>query len=170
MRNGTRYQLGAVMLALLCSLPVLADSPEKDGDVAILYLGKLPITGQQKIVDTLLAIKAALREPYSDAPENADKVVCRINKVLGEAREYLDCATNADYSRRRAAAQSAMLTRKLGTVEAYDNEGTQMDFDALVASQPDHRLHVPVNAAALQALLASLPDDAKVVNGEASTQ
>jgi hypothetical protein len=45
-----------------------------------------------------------------------------------------------------------------------------MDFDALVASQPDHRLHVPVYGGALQALLASLPDDAKVVDGEASTQ
>jgi hypothetical protein len=63
-----------------------------------------------------------------------------------------------------------MLTRKLGTVEAYDDEATQMDFDALVASQPDHRLHVPVYGGALQALLASLPDDAKVVDREASTQ
>lgn len=172
MRNGTRYPLGVAMLALLCSLPVLADepAPAKDGDVAILYLGKLAITGQQKIVDTLLAIKKALKEPLSDDPTKADAVVCRINRATGEMREYLDCATNRDLSQRHEYTQQQMLARRNGLPLNEYGEMSQQDFDGLIAAQPNHRLHVPINGGALQALLADLPDDAKVVDGDASTQ
>ena len=90
---------GTAMLMSLSCLPALADDTTSQSDVMTLYLGKLPITGQQKIVDTLLAIKVALREPLSDSADKAAKVVCRINKVTGEMHEYLDCATNRDLSK-----------------------------------------------------------------------
>src|SRR5579872_5644832 len=92
--------VGTAMALSLSCLPAMADDTAPQGDVPVLYLGKLPITGQQQIVDTLLAIKAALKEPVSDAADKADKVVCRINKGTGDMREYLDCATNRDLSSR----------------------------------------------------------------------
>jgi hypothetical protein len=149
----------AATLALFCSLPAQAD----DSNQPVLYLGQLPITGQQQIVDTLLAIKAALKEPLSAKPADADKVVCRINKGTGTAHEFLDCATNRIYSAEHEQLQNAMLARSNGLPPGEYGEATQQDFDGLVAEQPHHRLHVPINGAALRSLLDSLPDDAKVV-------
>ena len=56
----TQTKLKALLAAgamLLCvaGLPAQADDTAPQGDVPTLYLGKLPIVGQQKIVDTLLA-------------------------------------------------------------------------------------------------------------------
>ena len=158
---------GTAMLMLLASLPAQADDAMPQGDVPILYLGKLPITGQQKIVDTLLAIKFALREPRSDYPAKANAVVCRISKGTGTMQEFLDCATNKDLSARHEYSQEQMLVRSNGLPSNEYGEALQQDFDGLVAAQPNHRLHVPINGGNLQALLARLPDDAKVVdNGE----
>ena len=154
----------AILMLPLASLPAQADEAD---DVAVLYLGKLPITGKQQIVDTLLAIKKALKEPLSDDPAKASAVVCRINKGTGDMREYLDCATNKDLSIRHEYTQEQMLARRNGLPNNEYGETLQQDFDGLIAAQPNHRLHVPINGGALQALLADLPDDAKVVdNGE----
>ena len=153
----------AAMLSLSC-LPALADDTASQGDVPILYLGKLPITGQQHIIDTLLAIKAALKEPLSDSADKADKVVCRIDKGTGDMREYLDCATNRDLTARHEYNQEQMLARRNGLPNGDYNEADQQDFDGLIAAQPNHRLHVPINGAALLSILNSLPDDAKVVD------
>lgn len=147
----------ATLLALACQLPAHADEPNKDE--ATLYLGNITIVGQQKIVNALRAIKLALHTPYSDDPAHADDVVCRINKGLGEQHEYLDCATNKNYSRRRGATQVAVL---VGTYGIPDH-GVQQMFAAMIATQPNHALHVPVQGGALQALLAQVPDDARVV-------
>lgn len=158
---------GTAMLLSLSAVPAMADDSAPQGDVPILYLGKLPITGQQHIVDTLLAIKAALKEPLSGAADKADKVVCRINKGTGDMREYLDCATNRDLSARHEYTQEQMLARRNGLAPGEYEEATQQDFDGLIAAQPNHQLHVPINGAALLAVLDSLPDDAKVIdNGE----
>jgi len=154
----------AAMLLLLCGVTAKADDTAPQGDVPILYLGKLPITGQQQIVDTLVAIKAALKEPISDAADKQDKVVCRINKGTGSMREYLDCATNRDLSARHEYTQEQMLARRDGLPPGEYGEATQQDFDGLIAAQPNHRLHVPINGAVLQSILDSLPDDAKVVD------
>ena len=160
---------GAMLLSLV-ALPVLADDSAPQGDLPTLYLGKLPITGQQKIVDTLLAIKAALKEPLSGSADKAEKVVCRINKDTASRREYLDCATNKDLSRLHEYSQQEMLSRSNGLPFSDYPEPLQQDFDGLVASQPNHRLHVVINGAALQSVLDSLPDDAKVVDSGASQQ
>lgn len=155
---------GTAMLLLLSGLPAQADDTASQGDVPTLYLGKLAITGQQQIVDTLLAIKAALKEPVSDAADKANTVVCRINKGTGDMREYLDCATNRDLATRHEFTQEQMLARRNGLAPGEYDEATQQDFDGLIAAQPNHRLHVPINGAALQAILDRLPDDAKVVD------
>jgi hypothetical protein len=165
----TQTKIKAVLAAgamLLCvgGLPAQADDSAAQGDVPTLYLGKLPITGQQKIVDTLLAIKAALKEPLSDSADKADKVVCRINHETGTMREYLDCATNRDLTVRHERVQEGMLVRRNGVPPGEYGEASQQDFDGLIAAQPNHRLHVPINGGALQALLDRLPDDAKVVD------
>jgi hypothetical protein len=165
----TQTKLKAVLVAgatLLClsGLPVQADDTTAQPDVMTLYLGKLPITGQQKIVDTLIAIKLALHEPMSNDPAKAGTVICRINKDTGSRREYLDCATNHDLAKRHEYSQEQMLARSTGLPSSDYGEALQQDFDGLVAQQPNHRLHVPINGGALQALINSLPDDAKVVD------
>src|SRR5882724_3238226 len=120
MKTMTRYQIAlasGAMLALLFSLSAQADDPAAnaiDNAPMVLHLGKLDITGQQKIIDTLLAIKVALHEPVSDDPAVAAKVVCRINKETGTALEYLDCATNRDLSLRHEYSQEQMLARRNG--------------------------------------------------------
>lgn len=153
----SRLQAAAALLALACLLPARADEPRKDD--ATLYLGNITIVGQQKIVNALRAIKLALRTPYSNDPAHADDVVCRINKGLGEQHEYLDCATNKNYSKRRDATQMSVLVGTLGIPDG----GVSQLFAAMIATQPEHRLHVPVQGGALQALLAQVPDDARVV-------
>jgi len=165
----TKTKLKAALMAGALLLPLAgiqaqADDTAPQGDVPILYLGKLPITGQQKIVDTLLAIKAALKEPLSDAADKADKVVCRINSDTATRHEFLDCATNRDLSARHEYNQEQMLARRNGLPPGEYGDASQQDFDGLIASQPNHRLHVPINGAALQSILNSLPDDAKVVD------
>ena len=159
--------VGTAMALSLSCLPAMADDTAPQGDVPTLYLGKLAITGQQQIVDTLLAIKAALKEPMSDSADKASKVVCRINTDTGTRHEYLDCATNRDLSARHEYSQERMLARRTGLPSGEYGEADQQDFDGLIAAQPNHRLHVPINGAALRAILDSLPDDAKVVdNGQ----
>jgi hypothetical protein len=154
---------GAMLLAT-AGLPAQADDTAAASDEPTMYLGKMPITGKQKIVDTLLAIKKALKEPISNDPAKAGAVVCRINVDTGSRREYLDCATNRDLAIRHEFTQEQMLARRNGLAPGEYGEATQLDFDGLIAEQPNHRLHVPIFGAALQSLLDSLPDDAKVVD------
>lgn len=158
--------VAVALLALGAAFTAQADEPAADaakGDVAVLYLGKLPITGKQQIIDTLVALKAALKEPFSTDPAKADTVVCRISRGTGTMQEYLDCATNRFLTARHEFSEEQMLSRQNGVPSGYAGEATQQNFDALIAAQPHHRLHVPINGGALQALLADLPDDAKVV-------
>jgi hypothetical protein len=154
----------AAMLMSLFSLPAQADdSNTASSEQPVLHLGQLSITDQQQIVDTLLAIKKALHEPLSGDPADANKVVCRINRGTDTAHEYLDCATNKVYTVHHDSLQSAMMVASTGLPIYQYDDPTQQEFDGLIAKQPEHRLHVPVNGGALLALLNSLPDDAKVV-------
>src|SRR5262249_15894333 len=96
--------------------------------------------------------------------DKANTVVCRINKGTGDMREYLDCATNRDLASRHEFSEEQMLSRRNGLPLNTTAYTFQQEFDGLIAAHPNHRLHVPINGAALQSILDSLPDDAKVVD------
>jgi len=141
--------IATTLLACLLSLAscvACAADPEP-----VLQLGSVQVQGDRQIIEALHAIKRALKTPFSDSAEHADDVVCRIDKQLGEAREYLNCATNRDYTRRRDDTQLEIL-KHLGDPSGAD------PLQMFVAKQPEHRLRVPVNGAALQTLLTRIPD------------
>jgi hypothetical protein len=142
-------------LALTALIPMTSQAADADTaaaeDSTTLQLGTVSVVGNQKIVETLRAIKTALKTPFSDDPAHAHDVVCRIEKGLGEQHEYLDCATNRDYSRRRDATQTAIAIGTLGA------GGTDL-LRSFLAAQPMHKLRVPVQGGALQAVLQQIPD------------
>src|SRR5690348_851375 len=141
-------------LLALCTAPTLlyaADAPGDKGQPT-LQLGTVQVQGEAKIMAALRAIKSALKTPFSDDPAHADDPVCRIVKQLGEAREYLDCATNRDYAQRRDATQIAVFSGTLGVPGGADL------LRSFLAKAPQHHIRTQVNGAGLQALLARIPD------------
>lgn len=155
-----RSLMNCALFGLASTLAVAAwghlTDPAASGQPTI-YLGKIPVTGQANIVKTLQAIKIALKAPFSNAPADADKVVCRINKVLGEASEYLDCASNRDFIRRREATQIAILAASSQADQCGGPCSLAIQIHNLVSMQPQHRLHVPVNGGNFQKLLDGIP-------------
>lgn len=156
----------AALLLAPCAPQAGEPAPAKIVDEPTLQLGKITVSGQYQIVRTLRVIKVALRTPFSNDPAHANDVVCRINKGLGEQHEYLDCAANRDYTRRRDAVQTAGI---VGTTGLPGGGDIQM-FNALITAQPNHQLHVPVQGGALQALLARIPDDATLAAPAGATE
>jgi hypothetical protein len=137
--------------ALACLLATAASAAYAADPEPTLQLGTVQVQGNEQIIQTLHAIKLALHTPFSDSAEHADDVVCRVNKELGDPREYLDCSTNRDYTRRRDATQ----------VEILKSLGNPLGANLLamfIAIEPDHRVHTAVNGAALHALLDHIPD------------
>ena len=148
-----------------------ADPQQANPAASVLYLGHVAVDGQRAILMTLQAIKVALKNPYSDKPEDADKIVCRINRQLGETREYLDCATNRNYSRRKEVTQIQILSTdsqhqadpfangNMGKaqVKGIEDANATQALNDLMAYEPGSRLHVPVNGPGLRKLLESLP-------------
>lgn len=135
--------------------------------VPVMYLGRIQVEGEKNIFLTLQSIKVALLRPYSTSPQDADLVVCRIEKSMTEAVDYLDCDTNRNYAARRDASQLAFMTAQgraggsgsnqiaeLRNQVAVDEE---MMLANLVVGQPGHKLHVPVNGGAFRKLLDRLP-------------
>lgn len=162
-------------LAALVIIPWLATDAAwghfADGQspATTMHLGTVDVNGQQDIVRTLQAIKVALKRPFSTRAADANLVVCRINKALGEEKEYLECATNREYSQRRAASQlQRMVTDPQSRTDPYAGDsgavnpamveaGIENALQNVVALQPEHHLNVPINASQLQVLLAQLP-------------
>lgn len=167
----------ALLLGSTAASGHYADPQVNTGEDTVLYLGHIAVEGQRGILITLQAIKVAMKRPYSDQPEDADKIVCRINRQLGEAREYLDCATNRTYTNRREATQVQIIsTDSQHQADPYatskaDSEGkinpvavreikaanTTQALNDLMQYEPDSRLHVPVNGPGLRKLLETLP-------------
>jgi len=142
---------------LLCCASAQADEPPAARDQqAVLYLGKIQVSGYEKVVATLRAIKLALKTPFSTDAAHADQVVCRINKRLGETREYLDCASNRNYTARRDVSQLAAMGAQNDS--NIFGAGMIIALNELISAQPNHQLHVPVNGAALQNLVEQIPD------------
>ena len=132
-----------------------------------MYLGRVQVTGEKNIFLTLQSIKVALLRPYSSSPQDADLVVCRIEKSMTEAVDYLDCDTNRNYAAKRDASQLAFLTAQGRAGASGSNQIAEMrnqvavDEEMMLANmvvgQPGHKLHVPVNGGAFRKLLDRLP-------------
>lgn len=149
-----------LLLALALSAASTALHAAPADDQPTMQLGTVHVQGTKQIIAVLRALKAALKAPFSTDPARANDPVCRIVKRLGDAREYLDCATNRDFIRRRYLSQLSVETGTLGVPH-----GTDL-LRSFLAQQPDHHLYTPVNGGALQALLARLPDDATLAAPE----
>lgn len=155
-------------LALLLVLPSVTafadDQKDPDGQTPVMYLGKVPITGNKNIFLTLQSIKVALQRPFSTRPEDVNLVVCRIDHVTGDRLEYLDCDFNGDYTRQRDQSQlRAMDAQSRGdqaTIAMGDAVGAvagELMFQNLISVQPNHRLHIPINGGNLMKLLETIP-------------
>ena len=133
----------------------------------VMYLGRVQVTGAKNIFLTLQSIKVALLRPYSSSPQDADLVVCRINKSMSAALEYLDCDTNRHYTQLRDSSQLAFMIAQGRAGGGGSNQIAEMwnqtlateevMLTNLVVGQPDHRLHMPVNGGAFRKLLERLP-------------
>lgn len=162
-------------LAALLIIPWLATDAawghfaDDQSPATTMHLGTVDVNGQQDIVRTLQALKIALKRPFSTRAADADLIVCRINKAMGEAKEYLECATNREYSQQRAATQlQRMVTDPQAQTDARAGDsgavnramveaGREIALENIIAQQPGRRLNVPVNASQLQELLAQIP-------------
>lgn len=141
--------------------------PAATQGVPVMYLGRVQVTGEKNIFLTLQSIKVALLRPYSSSPQDADLVVCRIEKSMTEAVDYLDCDTNRNYAAKRDASQLAFLTAQGRAGSSGSNQIAEMrnqvaaDEEMMLANmvvgQPGHKLHVPVNGGAFRKLLDRLP-------------
>jgi hypothetical protein len=151
----------SIFLATLLSAAAYADGPAST-DQPVLQLGVVSVTGQHDVISVLRSIKLALKTPYSDDPAHADDMVCRIEKQLGEAKEYLDCGINRDLTRRRDTTQMSILSGSLGLPPGSDL------LRSFITAQPQHHLRVPVNGGNLQAVLQQIPDAQTVVAASTS--
>lgn len=159
---------GALALAALLAAPLMAaaddDSSGQKTETTVMYLGKTPITGDANIFHVLQSIKVALMRPYSSKAADANLVVCRINRSMSEALEYLDCDFNRDYTQLRDLSQMSFMTAvgHAGKQNGLDSLGqsetdSTVIFESLINIQPNHRLHIPINGGNLMKLLNSLP-------------
>lgn len=160
----------ALALAALLAAPLAATADDTSGqktETTVMYLGKTPITGDANIFHVLQSIKVALMRPYSTKAADANLVVCRINRAMSEALEYLDCDFNRDYTQLRDQSQMSFLAAvghagKQSSQGDFNSLGQSADdsvviFESLINIQPNHRLHIPINGGNLMKLLNSLP-------------
>ena len=162
---------GALALVALLAAPLMAaaddDSSGQKTETTVMYLGKTPITGDANIFHVLQSIKVALMRPYSSKAADANLVVCRINRSMSEALEYLDCDFNRDYTQLRDQSQMSFMAavghagkqNSQGGFDSLDQSATDSTviFESLINIQPNHRLHIPINGGNLMKLLNSLP-------------
>jgi hypothetical protein len=147
----------AVAIILGLSAPV-AWGQLADPDAQTMYLGKVEVKGQKDIFRTLQQIKVALKRPISVDAADAQTVVCRLLKPLGqEDSEYLDCATNRDLTKQRDATRLRMLTTFGDPLHCSSQCSEEIWLQHLIAVQPDSELRMRVDGHAFRKLMASLP-------------
>ena len=130
-----------------------------DPDQQTWQLGAIEVKGEKNILQTLQGIKAALKRPFSVDPADANVVVCRLDKKLGEEGEYLTCATNRDYTQQRDATHLALF------VSSGQGKGSQcsakcsaiISLENLVAAAPASRLYMRVDGHAFRKLMDGIP-------------
>ena len=163
-----------LLAAALCSPAVVtADSSAQDNaptqakqnDNMTIYLGNIEVHGQNKIIKTLQAIRIGLQMPYSNDPELANVVVCRLQDQAGShIKQWLICGTNRTLSQRREAMHIAMdaavtTGSQFGSICTSSACYTAV-FAALnetLNSLPGNYMHTTVNGAALHGLLEKIP-------------
>lgn len=160
--NPLRTVLAIAVVAMLLAGSARADNPD-EAKGATLQLGTVQVKGQRQIMETLQQIKMALKRSESSDRSQRQEVICRIDTDVGtHHQQYLECATNATRDRRREATQSSMYAAcesVRGTSCAADQAfGARSSLGMAIGATSDHFLRMPVNGAALQALLAKIPD------------
>ncbi|HEY1772531.1 MAG TPA: hypothetical protein VGH91_04995 [Gammaproteobacteria bacterium] len=150
----------AFAMVLVLSAPAawayMAD-PAAGSDAETMYLGKIEVKGQKNIVRTLQAIKIALSRPISVDPADAQAIVCRIEKPLGEVSEYLECATNEDYTKQRDAIHRSMESTFGSPLQCTGRCSEDNWLQHLVAKQADSRIHMRVDGPAFRKLIRGIP-------------
>ncbi len=139
---------------------------------AVMYLGKVEVRGQQKIIKTLQAIKVALREPYSTDPKLANVMVCRLQDEAGShIKQWLICGTNRNLSANRENLQTAMTSvaaqntgsnqdNSMGACMGNCTTATTQVLQETVNGQPGQYLHTLVNGSEFRSLLRRIPSPA----------
>lgn len=168
-RLGSAIRISPVFLCLFLfvALPLQAAGNRlgpKPAPAVSMNLGAIHVEGERQVIETLQAIKIALNRPFSPDRAHANDVVCRIHRAMGRAVEFLDCATNRYYTRRRDITQTAMAIGEtdnpaegLTCASSACYENVFAALNAGLSSIRGHQLHVQVNAGALKALLARVP-------------
>jgi len=163
--------IALVMLAPHSSAQGNAPDPSAQGGGVIMYLGKVEVRGQKKIIKTLQAIKVGLRQPYSTDPRLANVVVCRLQDEAGShLKQWLTCGTNRNLTANREYLQTAMISTAqysdanqggdgggatCTTSGCYINEFAV--FNTALDNLPGHYLHTLVNGPGLRSLLQKIP-------------
>lgn len=161
------YALLTFSLGLCCAQPALArmDTPPGAGGDPnmVMYLGNIPVQGQQNITRTLQAIKVALTLPYSNDPKMANVMVCRLEDHAGShVKQELICGTNRLLSQQRAALQTSVTVAAAQNsggatcVSARCYEAVSEALNTVIAQTSGHYLHTTVDGAALRGLLQQL--------------
>lgn len=106
-------------------------------------LGKISVTATRQLIKTLQTVKVALKASYSDSPDQANAVVCRIRTGHGYLNTQermgavLECGTNSWFTWRRESCQNGDCLAE-GKVSAYKRKGAWhstrvLNFKQLVA-------------------------------------
>lgn len=151
--------------ALLLVLPIVASAAGTHAQTAqaqhedvTMHLGKITVSGEQKIIATLQAIKVALHQPESSDPKLANVVICRLHNEIGShERQILTCGTNASLAARRDATQTAMRQALSNPTGPGTADSARYELNEVLTSQPGNILHAPVNGPAFRALLEKIP-------------
>lgn len=177
--NRSLYISAIIGLGALCALPAMArmdSGPTPTGDKnMVMYLGNVQVRGQEKITQTLQAIKVALTLPYSNDPKLADVMVCRLEEKAGShVQQILICGTNRILSKQRSVIQSTMTMASFqnsapGAASCTGGSCYQAVFDALeevTMNMPGHYLKTTVDGPALKGLLQQVATPSAATTGD----
>ncbi|MDE2234230.1 MAG: hypothetical protein KGK44_01625 [Gammaproteobacteria bacterium] len=173
-KNINAYLFIPILLLSLSFASNLANAAAQDNssgqtanysDVVVMHLGGITVRGQKDIIETLQAIKVALRQPISSDPKLANVMVCRLrNKAGSHLKQLLVCGTNQNLARNRDDLQTAMTEAEsasdggTATCESsgcYDEVFNILNQD--LVNRPGQTLHAEVNGPGLRNLLNKIP-------------
>lgn len=128
-----------------------------DNNVSI-QLGKVKVTGEQKVIRALQIIKVALNTPESSDPKLANEVVCRLHDAVGShIVQILQCGTNRDLAKRHE-----LLVRVIDSTIANCGGSCGIQdyingWNEVLSAQPNNILSMEVSGAAFRSALEKVP-------------